>query len=115
MKAIAIIGLVAAGISTFIPLVGVFIAILASILAVISFKSETTISAITLGLNIITTAFLTPSLLVLDAAVAVNSVEAGVVPDGKPMLYFVYVGIHIVALAIAVAIKLVMKNKQTEA
>ncbi len=68
MKALAIIALVFAGLSIFIPVVGVFIAIVCSVLALISFRSQPTLSGITFGINIINTAFLSPSIVLSDAA-----------------------------------------------
>ena len=58
MKALAIIALVFAGLSIFIPVGGVFLAMLCGVFALISFRSQTTLSGITFGINIINTAFL---------------------------------------------------------
>ena len=51
MKALAIVALVLAGISIFVPVMGVFTAMGASVLALISFRNEATLSGIAIGLN----------------------------------------------------------------
>ena len=53
MKALSIVAIVLAGISFIIPVIGVFSAMKASLLAVISFRSQATLSGIAIGLNII--------------------------------------------------------------
>ena len=67
MKALSIVAIVLAGISFIIPVVGVFTAIGATLLALISFRSQATLSGIAIGLNIINTAFFSPSLLIAEA------------------------------------------------
>ena len=71
MKALAITALVLTGISFIIPIFGVYISLFTSLLALISFRAEATLSGITIGLNLVKTAFLSPSLVVTAAAVAV--------------------------------------------
>jgi hypothetical protein len=66
MKALAIVALSFAALSIFIPVMGVFLAILCSVLALIAFRSEPTLAGITLGINIINTAFLSPSIVISD-------------------------------------------------
>jgi len=66
MKAMAITALVFAALSILIPVGGVFIAMLCSVLAWLSFRSQPTLSGITFGINIINTAFLSPSLVMSD-------------------------------------------------
>ena len=61
MKALAITALVLAGISIFIPFGG-YLAILWSLMALISFRSEPVVSGATFGINIINT-FISPALL----------------------------------------------------
>ena len=97
MKALSIIAIVLAGISFIIPLVGVFTAIVASLLALISFRSQATLSGIAIGLNIISTAFFSPSLLIAEGVNQADGQAAG-------ELYWAYVGIHLVALAIGGAL-----------
>ena len=65
---------------------------LASLLAVISFRSEATLSGVAIGLNIINTAFFTPTLLIAEG---VNQVDGGAAGE----LYWAYVGFHLVLLA----------------
>ncbi|WP_198678701.1 hypothetical protein [Pseudidiomarina insulisalsae] len=109
MKALAIIALIFGGLSIFIPVGGVFIAMLCSVLALISFRSQPTLSGITFGINIINTAFLSPSILLSDAAssgafdTARHVTES---PTETGELYWAYVGFHIVLLIIAGAWRL---------
>jgi hypothetical protein len=116
LKALAIIALVFAGLSIFIPVGGIFIAMLCSVLAVISFRSQPTLSGITLGTNIINTAFLSPSIMLTDAA------SSGAIDLGKTMasaptesgdVYSFYVGFHLVALTIAVLLRLILGTPKT--
>ncbi|MDB3950370.1 hypothetical protein N9403_01900 [Gammaproteobacteria bacterium] len=97
MKAISIVAIVLAGISFIIPGFGVFSAMFASLLAVISFRSEATLSGVAIGLNIINTAFFTPTLLIAEGLNQVDGQAAG-------QLYWTYVGFHLVLLAIGGAL-----------
>lgn len=98
MKAIAIIALVFASLSIFIPIGGVFIAMFCSLLAMISFRSEPTLSGIAFGLNIISTAFLSPSIVLTD----VSSTDTA---PGE--IYWFYVEFHVALLVLAVIWRLV--------
>jgi hypothetical protein len=97
MKALSIVAIVLAGISFIIPVVGVFSAMGASLLAIISFRSEATLSGVAIGLNIINTAFFSPSLLIAEG---MNQVDGQVAGE----LYWFYVGFHLVLLAIGGAL-----------
>ena len=97
MKALAIVALVLAGISIFVPVMGVFTAMGASVLALISFRNEATLSGIAIGLNIINTAFFSPSLLLAEG---MNQVDGGTAGE----LYWFYVGFHLVILVIGGAL-----------
>tara|TARA_Y100000748_G_C15196410_1_gene371644 strand:- start:99 stop:410 length:312 start_codon:yes stop_codon:yes gene_type:complete len=97
MKALAIVALVLAGISIFVPVMGVFTAMGASVLALISFRSQATLSGIAIGLNIINTAFFSPSLLLAEGMNQVDGQAAG-------ELYWFYVGFHLVILVIGGAL-----------
>ena len=97
MKALAIVALVLAGISIFVPVMGVFTAMGASVLALISFRSQATLSGIAIGLNIINTAFFSPSLLLAEGMNQVGGQTAG-------ELYWFYVGFHLVILVIGGAL-----------
>ncbi len=66
MKALAIVALVFGGLSIFIPIGGVFIAMLCTVMALIAFRSQTTLAGRTFGINIINTAFLSPSIVMSD-------------------------------------------------
>ena len=98
MKAVAIIGLIFSGLAIFAPVIGIFLAIFCSLLALISFRSQPTLSGITFGINIVHMAFLTPSIIISD--VVSSSAENSTLEAGD--LYMFYVGIHVVLFVIAV-------------
>ena len=98
MKAIAILALVFASLSIFIPVGGVFIAMFCSVLALISFRSQPTLSGIAFGLNTISTAFLSPSIVLTD----VSSSDTAL---GE--IYWFYIGFHLVLLALALTWRLI--------
>ena len=110
MKALSIVALVLAGISFIIPVVGLWTAIVASIMAVISFRSQATLSGIAIGLNIINTAFFSPSLLLAEGVAAADQISSGVEPTGVGAIYWTYVGIHIVALIIGGVLLMTKKS-----
>lgn len=98
MKAIAILALVFASVSIFVPVIGLFIAMLCSVLALISFRSQPTLAGIAFGINIISTAFLSPMLFVAE----------GTSTDTVPgEIYWFYVGFHLVLFALAVVWRLI--------
>ena len=98
MKAIAILALVFASLSIFVPVVGLFIAMLCSVLALIAFRTEPTLAGIAFGINIISTAFLSPMIVLTD----VSSTDTA---PGE--IYWAYVGFHLVLFAIAVIWRLI--------
>ncbi len=113
MKALAIIAVVFAGLSIFIPLVGIFLAMFCSVLALMTFRSQSTLSGITFGLNIISTAFLSPSLMVAEAFNSSKSSEVEVMSATTQIpsstsggIYLFYVGFHIALFFIAIAWRL---------
>ena len=98
MKAIAILALVFAGVSIFVPVIGLLLAMICSVLALIAFRSQPTLAGIAFGLNIISTAFLSPMLFVAE----------GTATDTAPgEIYWFYVGFHIVLFALAVIWRLI--------
>ena len=111
MKALSIVALVFASLSIFIPVGGIFIALLCSVFALISFRSQPVLSGITFGINIINTAFLTPSLILADAAGSGAFDDLGAASAGAPTesgeLYFFYVGFHVGAFAISIIWRLI--------
>jgi len=116
MKGLAIIALIFAAVSLIIPIVGKEIAILCSIFAIISFRSETNLGATTFGINIINTAFLTPSLFFVEDE-TLSSIDFNQVLSLDPTIldfetyswevYFLYLGIHVVLFFIAVIWRLI--------
>lgn len=105
MKALSIIALIFAIISIFVPVVGLFIAMGCSVLALISFRGQPTIAGITFGVNIISTAFLSPSLVIASSAQGANGVGT----------YGFYVGFHVIAMLIAFIYFIIMKKRQKTA
>ena len=117
MKALAIIALIFAGLSIFIPVGGVYIAILCSLLALISFRSQPTLSGITFGINIINTAFLSPSILLGDAASSGAFDTASSVtesPTEAGTIFWSYVGFHIIVLIIAAVYRVIRGAPESE-
>lgn len=103
MKALAILALVFASLSIFIPLGGILLAVLCSIFALITFRTHITLSGITFGLNIINTAFLTPSLFIVEQ-MATGTTSGDKVPTD---MYFAYLGIHITLFVVAILWRLI--------
>jgi hypothetical protein len=105
MKALSIVALIFAALSIFIPVGGVFIAILCSLMAMIAFRSQRTLSGITFGINIINTVFLSPSIMLSDAASS-GAFDLGATTTNTPTeagsIYWFYIGFHIVLFIIAV-------------
>lgn len=103
MKALAILGLIFSSLSIFIPVMGIIIGLICSFMALISFRSQSTISGITFGINIISTAFLSPLLLISD--VASSTASYGISTDDFPTeageIYWFYVGYHLIFLILA--------------
>jgi len=111
MKALSIVSLVFAGLSIFIPVGGVFIAMLCSAMALIAFRSQPTLAGITFGINIINTAFLSPSIVMSDMQ-ASGALDLGTAAATTPQMesgdiYWVYVGFHLVLFAIAIVWRLI--------
>ncbi len=106
MKALAIVALVITGISFIIPVYGLYISLGTSFLAAISFRSEAVLSGITVGLNLVKTAFLSPSLAIMVGAAEL--VEPG---DGA-LVYWGFVGFHLLALVLGIVL-VTTKKKDT--
>lgn len=110
MKALSIVALVFGALSIFIPVGGVFIAMLCSVMAMITFRSQPTLSGITFGINIINTAFLSPSILLSDAvssgALDVDTANTAAQTEAGSIYWF-YVGFHLVVFFIAVVWRLI--------
>ena len=103
MKAISIIALVFAGLAIFIPVAGVLIALFCSLMVLISFRTEPTISGIAFGINILNTAFLSPSLMITD--IVSSSADGATNEPGD--LYFFYIGFHVALLVAAIIWRLI--------
>lgn len=102
MKALSIVGLIFAIISIFIPIFGILIAMLCSLLALITFVKQPTISGAILGINIFSTAFLSPVL----ASVAANS---GI------DTYLFFVKYHVVLMFVAFILYFIFRKKNSVA
>lgn len=107
MKALAIIALVFSALSIFIPVGGVFLAMLCSVFAFITFYKCATLSGVTFGLNIISTAFLTPSIAITAATMSQNG-------ENGAGLYWFYVGFHIILFIAAVIVSMILKKRATK-
>lgn len=106
MKALSIVALIFAALSIFIPVGGIFIAMGCSVLALITFCKQPTLSGITFGLNIISTAFLSPT-LAMSASTMQNSGQSGT------SMYMFYVGFHVVLMLLAFATLFIFRKKKT--
>ncbi|MBU2714261.1 hypothetical protein [Zooshikella harenae] len=109
MKALSIVALVFSALSIFIPVGGVFIAMLCSLMAIIAFRSQPTLSGVTFGINIINTAFLSPSIMISDAASS-GALDLGTTTTSAPTeagsIYWFYVGFHVVLFIAAIVWRL---------
>lgn len=110
MKATAIVALIFSALSIFIPLGGIFLAMLCSILALICFRSQPTLAGVTFGINVINVAFLSPSIILSDAsssgALDISTGQSGPATEAGEIYWF-YVGFHLVLLALAILWRLV--------
>jgi len=101
MRATAIVALVFASLSIFIPVGGIFIAMLCSIMVMITFRSEPTLSGITFGINILNTAFLSPSIMLADVASSEGVISPNEVTSSGEILG-AYIGFHVILLIVAI-------------
>ena len=102
MKALSIFGLILAIISVFIPFFGLLLAMLCSLLALITFVKQPTISTTIFCINIISTAFFSPLLAAIASSTGFSS-------------YQMFVFFHIILLFIAVILFLIFGKKNTAA
>ena len=108
MKATAIVAMIFAIIAIFIPVGGVFLAMFCSVLALISFRGEPTFAGVAFGVNIINTAFLSPSIVMTDFILSTETTNSPAATEGGDVYWF-YVGFHVVLLILAIIYK-VMKG-----
>lgn len=107
MKGLAITALVLTGVSFLIPVFGVFVSLLTSVMALISFRWQPTLSGITVGINLIKTAFLSPSLFIAVGGTA----AVGASDEQAVGLYGFYVGWHVVILVAGVLLAITKKKQ----
>ena len=62
MSTLSIVALVSGTLSIFMPMGGIFIAMLSSLMAMMAFRSQPTLATITFGINIINASFLSSNL-----------------------------------------------------
>ena len=110
MKALAIVALIFAALSIFIPVGGIYIPLLCSLMALIVFRSQTTLSGVTFGINIINTAFLSPILVMSDMHASGeldinNSALSATRESGD--LYWSFLGIHLFLLSVSIIWRLI--------
>ena len=91
MKTFAVITLVLSGLSIVVPVIGVYLSMVCSAMAYISFRRQPLLSGMTLILNIVGTAFLSPSASVTITPETTDSFRLG---------YVIY---HVVFLIFSVA------------
>lgn len=73
-----------------------------SVFALITFCKQPTLSGITFGLNIISTAFLSPVLVAANSSASAENGNA---------VYWFYVGFHIVLMLIAFVLYIIFRKK----
>tara|TARA_S200002703_G_scaffold145088_1_gene139213 strand:+ start:273 stop:605 length:333 start_codon:yes stop_codon:yes gene_type:complete len=108
MKALAIVALIFTAISFFVPIFGVYISVFTSLLCLFSFRFEPTLSGITVGLNLLKTLFLSPSIVAtaaLEAATTEGSTEV------TSFLYWTLNGFHIFVLVVGIVLASTRKKK----
>jgi len=110
MKALAIVALIFAALSIVIPVAGIYIPLLCSLMALIAFRSQTTLAGVAFGINIINTAFLSPILIITDMHASGeldinNSALTATKESGE--LYWSFLGIHLFLFAVAIIWRLV--------
>jgi hypothetical protein len=108
MKALAIIALIFSALSLFIPVMGVFLAMLCSLMALITFRSQPTLAGVTFGIDLIGTAFLSPSIMFSDAvssgAIDLETTSTAATAPGE--VYWAYVGFHLFLITVAIVWRL---------
>ena len=102
MKALSIVGLIIAIISVFIPFFGLILAMLCSLLALITFVKQPNISGTIFGINIFSTAFMSPVL-------------ASMAADSGIGIYLFFVIYHVVMMFNAFILFLIFRKKNTAA
>ena len=110
MKALAIVALIFAGLSIFIPVAGVYLAMLCSVMALIAFRSQTTLAGVAFGVNIINTAFLSPMIVLTDMHASGeldinNSALSATKESGD--VYWAFVGVQLFLFALAIAWRII--------
>lgn len=113
MKALAIVALVFSGLSIFIPVQGVFVAMLCSVIAMITFRSQPTISGVTFGINIISTTFFSPILMMASNEI-MKEASIDQTSSSVEDVHMFYISFHLTLLAIAIVWRLIRGvSKQT--
>lgn len=107
MKALAILALIFAALAIFIPVGGIYLAMLCSIMALIAFRSLPSLAGIAFGINIINTAFLSPSIVIMDMH-ASGVFDPGILPVSMTTksrsddIYWYFVSYHLIMLSFAI-------------
>lgn len=105
MLAFAIIAFILSGFAVIMPFFGVYMAMLSSVLALVSFRSQLGLSGAAFLINMVNTAFLSPSFFIQTVASEAKGTADtllnlfGVI-DAALFKYWLFVGFH-VALFIA--------------
>ena len=112
MKALAIVALVFASLSIFIPVGGIYLAMLCSVMALITFRTQSTLAGVTFGINIINTAFLSPAIVLSDmhasGTLDLGAEAVATIPQKESGdVYWVFVGFHLAIFTIAIIWRLI--------
>ena len=100
MKAVAILALIFSAVSFFVPVYGVVTALGCSLVAVCSFKWQPTISAVAIGINLISAAFFSPTLLLIEGFLFEEIPDASVFGS----MYTFHVGFHSLSMLAGIAL-----------
>lgn len=98
MLAVAVIAFMLSGFALF-PYIGIYVAMLSSVLALISFRAHTGLSGAAFMVNLVNTAFLSPTIFI-QAMVSQDKADAGTSSPFIAMIdtaffnYWFFVGFH---------------------
>ena len=100
MKALAILALIFSIVSFFVPLYGVVTALGCSLVAVLSFRWQPTLSAVAIGINLISATFFSPTLLLIEGFFFAVIPEASMFGS----MYAFHVGFHSASMLFGIAL-----------
>lgn len=101
MQVLAIFAPVFSSLSIVMPYADIFLAMICSILALVFFHSQPLLSGITLGLKVISSAFLSPRPIAAEVSAKMDRQSTSGSSIGAEVGYFFYSGFHLVLLLVA--------------